>query len=882
MKLYRFTVIALFAALFSCILSGCAEELLDNREQDYGYVQFKLYKEASYPGSRAVIKTELDYLSEACKVKVTLSYGNTTIAQTLPLTAAGKEEAEFGLRSEKIKLLAGEYQVKLFSLFDVNDELIYNGSGKGAVISVIPGGLSVHDLTANVTPRGKVKFTLVKDVDTDLPNAPATKAPSREYTFDEIATFDITVTNTGTYEKYEFERLEGEFSIHFDENNKENGTPGYQTSSIVCDSLLSLPAGEYEVTEYVTYSSTKSRLEVNARPKQVKFTVEDNRVTEAKPQITLYESDEYIKDGYALYEIWQALDGPNWYASGEADVQGANWDFNKDPDLWCDQPGVQVHSNGRVARLSIGDFGFRGHMPAALGQLTEMVELYLGTHNDNLGNLTLNYDPSIAFDQSASERSAKRMENHKKYLSLIHPAAQMSEPCAWALSIKDIHIPANYMFEQGFKESEIFDSSTGHQIRPMDMNHGKLTNGLKSLPAEIGLLTNLEYLYIANGELEKLPDEVRNLVNLTDVEVYNCPKMTTFPTVIAELPKLISLNISNNSQWDATEIYKGLDAIANNDAGKSIQILYARENNLVEVPESFNKLAKIGLLDLAKNKIETLHPLGEEIAPVQLYLNENNISSIPLDNGIFCGINDTESINLSNNKLTEFPDMFNAKSKFIIGSVDFSFNQITGFPSEFKGVNVETFNLSCNPITKFPEELAKTNSKVSYIILRGCELDEIPEGCFDGKYSSYLVSLDLSYNLLTDLPKDFVAEKLPYLYGLDLSFNAFSEFPREPLSCSSLTVFAIRCQRDADGARTLRQWPSGITNHTGLRAFYIGSNDLRKVDDDIYPTFYMLDISDNPQITFDASNICYYWQAGAYTFIYDKTQNITGCDEMLR
>ena len=46
------------------------------------------------------------------------------------------------------------------------------------------------------------------------------------------------------------------------------------------------------------------------------------------------------------------------------------------------QPGVQLHDNGRVARLDLSGFGFRGDMPAAIGQLTEMIELYLGTQND--------------------------------------------------------------------------------------------------------------------------------------------------------------------------------------------------------------------------------------------------------------------------------------------------------------------------------------------------------------------------------------------------------------------------------------------------------------------------------------------------------------------
>ncbi len=890
MKIYKLIVIAFLAAAFSGIFSGCMkEEAGIGPEGDYGYIQFKLYKEASYnaadsadqASTRAVV-TQLDYLSQACKVKVTLEYGKTTIAQTLPVSAASAEAAEYGLRSEKLKLLAGEYSVKMFSLFDSEDQLLYNGSDDAPEIVVVPNGLTMHDLVVDVQPRGKVRFTLVKDIESDLPNAPKVEASAvnREYTFDEIATFDITVQSG--FQTYTLEGLKSTFSVHFDDDTT---TFGYQTSSLSCDSLVSLPAGEYKVVSYQTYDKSKILLETNEKPKEYVFTVEDNKVTEAKPVITLYESDEYIKDGYALYEIWKALKGPKWYGSGEGDVQGANWDFNKDPDLWCDQPGVQVHSNGRVARLSLGEFGVVGHMPAAIGQLDQMIELYIGTHNDNDGNMAYNYDPSLALDQSVAERSARRMDNHKAYLDLIHTPSQVSEPIARGMSIKGIHLPSNSLYDRGYTEDQIFNMATGAQneIYKMDMNYGKKTNGLKSLPAEIGKLTNLEYFFVANGDLTSLPAEMENLVNLTDVEVYNCPEMKEFPMVLARLPKLTSLNISNNYQWSPEEIKKGFEAFAAGPAAKNLQILYARQNNLEELPESFKNMHKIGLLDLAFNKISKLHPLSREVAPVKTYFDHNQIEEFPVDeDGFFCGIDDIESFSCSYNKLTEFPNIFDASNAYVASSMDFSNNNITGFPEGFRGVNVETITLSRNPITVFPKEFAETNSQISYIILRACQISEFPEGCFDGKYSHFLVSLDLTYNRITSLPKDFTAEKLPYLYGLDISYNAFAAFPWGPLNCSGLTVFAIRSQRDDNGGRCLREWPTGLYQHVGLRAFYIGSNDLRKIDDTIsYMIFYM-DISDNPNITFDASEICYYWQMGAYNLIYDKTQNIIGCDEMLQ
>ena len=95
---------------------------------------------------------------------------------------------------------------------------------------------------------------------------------------------------------------------------------------------------------------------------------------------------------------------------------------------------------------------------------------------------------------------------------------------------------------------------------------------------------------------------------------------------------------------------------------------------------------------------------------------------------------------------------------------------------------------------------------------------------------------------------------------------------------AGLTVFAIRGQRDDKGDRCLTEWPTGVYQHVGLRGLYLGSNDIRVVNDRISTLCYYLDISDNPEIIFDASDVCYAIQQGAYILIYDKTQDIRNCD----
>ncbi|MBQ7310408.1 MAG: DUF4458 domain-containing protein [Alistipes sp.] len=866
------------------IALGCTKSEPDYRNDDYGFAQFKLYKQASY-GTRAV-KPTLDYLAEACKVKVTLGYGETTLAQTLTLYSV-EGGAEFGLRSDKLQLLTGEYRLVAFSLYDTADELIYAGTPEAeSVFTVTSGGLTVHDITVKVAQRGSARFTLKKAKE-DFSNAP-TRAVARQYTFDEIKYVTLTVGQVlqsgSVTNPIKIEKLPAKFSMHFDEDNQMSSVEGYRTSTVACDSLVSLPAAKYRVVAYETYDSGKNLLESNASPKLSEFTVEDNKTTEADVRVTLYQSDEYLKDYYALYEIWKSLDGENWSYVGENFPRGANWEFNKDPDLWGDQPGVQLHSNGRVAKIDISGFAFRGDLSPAIGQLTELIELYLGTHNDT--NL-ISYDPTLDSSKSLSERNRTRLQSHGEYLRIIHPATQFAEPCARALAENNIHIAATSLYDT-MSEQDIIDRKSGAQrIRKMDTNHGTMCNGLRSLPAEIGKLTKLQYLFIANGALETLPEEVGDLVSCTDFELYNCSKLKTFPLQIARMPELVSINISNNSQWSAEQIYAGMDAIARGASKEKIQILYARQNSLEELPESFKNMTKISLLDLAYNKISKVHPLGKNVSPVQLYLDNNLLETLPADSeGYFCGYADSEAFSVRYNRLKKVPNIFSAKSSSPLTSVDFSGNDIDGFEGEengtYRGIKVETLTLAQNPkLTKYPKALATTNSTVAYIILRGCNIDQIPEGSFEYENSIYLNSLDLSYNNLTDLPREMHAVNLPYLYGVELSFNNFEHFPFEPLDSSYLTVFAIRSQRNSAGERCLREWPEGIFNHKGLRGLYLGSNDLRKIEDTISTLIYYLDISDNPNIIFDATDICYAWQAGAYILIYDKSQTILNCDAML-
>ena len=93
-------------------------------------------------------------------------------------------------------------------------------------------------------------------------------------------------------------------------------------------------------------------------------------------------------------------------------------------------------------------------------------------------------------------------------------------------------------------------------------------------------------------------------------------------------------------------------------------------------------MKRLSMLDLTQNRLRVLHPLGSEVALVQLFLDNNQLEEIPTDeNGIFCNIADMTDLSASYNKLRKFPNIFK-DAKSAIANIDLSYNQIANFTEE--------------------------------------------------------------------------------------------------------------------------------------------------------------------------------------------------------
>ena len=876
----------LFIRMFvlSCILfilgftvGSCSDDDDAVLQAGYGYAQFKLYKSGLAETKKTRASTnELNYLRDAQKMKIVLinQDDGTEVVQTVGLEAMG-DDSEFGLRSEKLQLMAGTYQIVGFYLFKADgtaQELKQILSGEPyekTIITVINGGLAVQDIHVKVVNRGIVKFTVTKNF---LPSTRATLG--EDYLFSDIKYINVTVQEQFTKKDTTFSNV----SVEYTEKLDGNGT---KISVAVSDSLFRLPAGKYKVKNYTTIKKNKSSLEYG-EVNGADFEVSDNVTTEVKIPVNFSKTTGSIKDYLILKEIWEALKGPaipeknqkGWSYSGVTYPLGTNWDFNKDIDLWGEQPGVGLDEKERVIGLTIGAFGPEGDIPASLGELTELRTLSLGNHSEQVGDNII--EKTIGTELTEVQKNSVRNDFYNKFVKK-DMASYFSEPIQAALKWQKEGIPSR------FSQADVKSEASRPSLKDVPVN--RLTNGIHRIPASIGNLVNLQYLYIANGKFEGFEPgtNLSKLENLTDLEIYNCPSMKKLPEELQQLPNLQSFNLASNPNLG--DFHEDLgEFVASENISKTLQIFYLTYNNLTVLPD-MSMVKKLGKLDCAYNKIKKIEKaFGSDVVLVQLSMDYNQIEELPRDgSGSFCGYADVESFSFAHNKLKKFPNIFSSQSIYVMSSVNFSFNEIDGFEGEedgtFKGVNANTIALGGNKLKKFPDILFKTNSQVSVLGLNGNGIEEIPKGTFSAsKYSYMMKTLDLTYNKLSKLPDDFNGKNMPFLYGVDISNNRFTEVPTGPMDAATLTVYAVRSQRDENGNRLLRKWPSNISLCPSLRQFCIGGNDLRKITDTISPYVIVFEIKDNPNISLNLSNVCNMIKAGAYLLIYDPEQDIRGCD----
>ena len=209
---------------------------------NFDMMQF--FKATGGETSAQLSRADVDKLGDAKKIEIEMQFEGTSITQTLVLNSYNEANAEYGLRSDKLQLVVGEYRIVGYRLLDGLDEVMTGiPAGADETFTVTSGGLTVKDLTVDAQARGTVTFKLVKD---------GLSRAAGEYLFSSIALVDVTVTNAFTQMSTTFNKLKVTYEEDYEESVSEDD-PNDKYKNIAtakCDSAVWLEAGTYRVTAY--------------------------------------------------------------------------------------------------------------------------------------------------------------------------------------------------------------------------------------------------------------------------------------------------------------------------------------------------------------------------------------------------------------------------------------------------------------------------------------------------------------------------------------------------------------------------------------------------------------------------------------------------------
>jgi len=105
-------------------------------------------------------------------------------------------------------------------------------------------------------------------------------------------------------------------------------------------------------------------------------TVRDNAGIAQTQTLTFNQAEDPRRT--ALVEIYESLDGNNW-----DDEKKVNWNSNEPVQSW----GGVTMEDGKITGLDLNGFGLNGSLPSAIGTLTDLVTLDLGSNPGLTGAL---------------------------------------------------------------------------------------------------------------------------------------------------------------------------------------------------------------------------------------------------------------------------------------------------------------------------------------------------------------------------------------------------------------------------------------------------------------------------------------------------------------
>ena len=366
-----------------------------------------------------------------------------------------------------------------------------------------------------------------------------------------------------------------------------------------------------------------------------------------------------VADCKVLLEIRDKLDGPS----------SSTWDTGLAITEW---EGINVSgSPSRVTILDLGGNSLTGEIPAEIGRLTQLRELYLA-RNQLTGEIPT---------ELGRLSQLLRLRLYQNQLTGEIPAelGQLAQ-------LQRLYLDHNQL--TGPIPPELGQLS---RLGDLYLNNNQLSG---PIPAELGRLSQLQYLTLHNNQLTgEIPSQLGQLSRLGDLYLNNNQLSGPIPAELGQLTQLQYLTLFNNELTG--EIPTELAQLA------QLQYLTLHNNRLMgEIPAELGQLSQLWSLALDHNQLTGMIPaeLGQLSQLRWLTLDHNQLTGmIPAELGQLTWL---RSLALDHNQLTgEIPAELGQLSQ--LRNLFLANNQLTGkIPAELGQLsNLELFSFRGNRLT---------------------------------------------------------------------------------------------------------------------------------------------------------------------------------------
>ncbi len=330
----------------------------------------------------------------------------------------------------------------------------------------------------------------------------------------------------------------------------------------------------------------------------------------------------------------------------------------------------------------------------------------------------------------------------------------------------------------------------------------KSNNRISALPAFIGDLANLQYLYLNENSLQDLPDAFCKLKNLIYIGL-SSNKIKSLPTNIGNLQRLRVLVLYENK---LEQLPESLGDLSN------LEELYVHKNAIKVFPASITKLSKLHELSFSDNQIADLPTdIGKLVYLHNLNMSGNRLKRLPIGIG---ELKNLQMLNLSSNQLYALPAAIGELVKLI--DLNVSDNQLKSLPTLSGLVALEELRISGNLFKNLPESLCDLIG-LKRLIASQNQLIELPNAI------DKLVGLELmevSQNQLKSLPSTIGA--LTQLQNFSANLNKLTTLPESLGKLPNLkNLFLER--------NLLQTLPASFEESTSLKVIYISQNPLKNI-----------------------------------------------------